>query len=278
MDAHVSTGSAHQTEDDTLGMGGQHKTIPVNDRVIIAIADPHLESVPDDVECMIRFVKGLNPADHVILFLGDLFHVWTESDKYHTPRQQRLLDELGNFRQKGGVVCLTVGNRDLFFSDKIYASPETGLPFDAVSLNYLSLRSRNDIILAHHGDTVNREDSGYRLLRRIVRSGLIKAIFNLVTAKLGKRLLYASEKNIKKTNQRFRVSFPERDWLQFVDEHRRRHAPSLLLVGHFHSRNPIITKQGSTTGIVVPPWHITKEHLVIDTQLRYHVNRFSDSG
>ncbi len=275
MDAYVSDSLVHQTEELILDMGGQHKTIPVNDRVIVAIADPHLESVPDDVECMIQFVKSLNPVDHVLLFLGDVFHVWTESNRYHTTRQNQLLDVLGNFRKEGGMACLTVGNRDLFFRNKAFTSSETRLPFDAVSLNCLRLRSGNDVILAHHGDTVNRHDSGYRSWRKIVRSGLTKAIFNLATAKLGKRLLYASERKIKKTNQRFRISFPEQDWLQFLNEYHERYAPSLLLVGHFHPENPIITKHGSTTGIVVPPWHITREYLIIDTQLHYQVNRFS---
>jgi UDP-2,3-diacylglucosamine pyrophosphatase LpxH len=244
---------------------------------MIVIADPHLESTADDVEGMIQFVRTLKPDEHGLLFLGDLFHIWTESKRYRTSRQQQLLDELQTFRQRGGSVFFTVGNRDLFFSDRRFSSLENGLPFDAVSRNCLSFNSGGGVVLAHHGDTVNRNDTAYLLWRRIVRSSLLKFIFRLIPAEKGKKLIYASEKKIKKTNKKFRIHFPEEDWSRFVIKHHRQDAPTLLLVGHFHPERPIVTKQGSTTGIVVPSWHMTQAYLVIDPQLRYQMRRFTGS-
>lgn len=243
---------------------------------MIVIADSHLESVADDVEGMIQFVRTLKPTEHVLIFLGDLFHVWTESQRYRTPRQKQLLDELNTFRERGGLVFLTVGNRDLFFADRSFPSLENGLPFDAISRNCLSFNSGNDIIMAHHGDTVNRHDNAYLLWRRIVRSSLLKFVFRLIPAAKGKKLIYASEKKMKKTNKKFRIYFPEEDWSQFVKEYHQQYAPRLLLVGHFHPEKPIIAKHGATTGIVVPSWQMTQAYLVIDSQLRYQMKRFMD--
>lgn len=257
-------------------MGRQHQTIPVGNREIVAIADPHLESVPDDVERMIQFVGTLKPAEHVLLFLGDLFHVWTASGRYHTARQKQLLDELSAFRSQGGLVFLTAGNRDLFFEDKTFLAPETGLPFDAIGRNFLRFHSGDDVIVAHHGDTVNLSDSAYLRWRKIVRSAWVKSIFNIFTAKRGKQLLYASEKRIKKTNSRFKIYFPEENWRKFVEEHHECCSPRLLLVGHFHPQSPVIAKQGSTTGIVVPSWHMTQAYLTIDAQLRFQMRRFNE--
>lgn len=241
---------------------------------MIVIADPHLESVADDVEGMIQFIRTLKPTEHVLIFLGDLFHVWTEFERYRTPRQKQLLDELNIFRERGGSVFLTVGNRDLFFADRSSASLENGLPFDAVSRNCLCFNSGRDIIMAHHGDTVNRHDHAYLLWRKIVRSSLLKSVFNLIPADKGKKLIYASEKKIKKTNKKFRICFPEEDWSLFVKAYHQKYAPRLLLVGHFHPERPIIAKHGSTTGIVVPLWHMTQAYCVIDSGLRYHMQHW----
>jgi UDP-2,3-diacylglucosamine pyrophosphatase LpxH len=257
-------------------MGGRHHTLSVDNKEMIVIADPHLESVADDVEGMIQFVGTLQPADHVLIFLGDLFHVWTESKRYRTSRQQQLLDELNTFRKQGGAVFLTVGNRDLFFTDRSFPSIENGLPFDAISRNFLSFDSGGDVIMAHHGDTVNRNDTAYLLWRRIVRSALLKSVFRLVPAEKGKKLIHASEKKIKKTNKKYRIYFPEQNWSRFVKEYHRQYAPTLLLVGHFHPERPIITQHASTTGIVVPSWHMTQAYLVIDSRLRYQMKRYDD--
>jgi UDP-2,3-diacylglucosamine pyrophosphatase LpxH len=266
--------SIGQTEDRYFVMRGRDHTLSVDNKEMIVIADPHLESVSDDVEGMVQFVRTLTPTHHVLIFLGDLFHVWTESKRYRTSRQQRLLDELNTFRERGGAVFLTVGNRDLFFADRSSSSLENGLPFDAISRNCLSFSSSSDIIMAHHGDTVNRNDNAYLLWRRIVRSSWLKFAFRLIPAEKGKKLIYASEKKIKKTNKKFRIYFPEADWSRFVKEYHRLYAPTLLLIGHFHPDRPIISRYGSTTGIVVPSWHMTQTYLVINSQLRYQMKHF----
>jgi UDP-2,3-diacylglucosamine pyrophosphatase LpxH len=256
-------------------VGRNPHRLSLNSKEIIVIADPHLESMPHDVEEMIQFVRTLSPAEHVLIFLGDVFHVWTESKRYRTSRQQRLLDVLNAFRKQGGSVFFTVGNRDLFFADRWVPSLANGLPFDAISRNGLSFESGKGVILAHHGDTVNRNDTAYLLWRRIVRSALLKFVFRLIPTEKGKKLIYASEKKIKKTNKKFRIYFPENEWSRFVEKHQRQDAPTLVLVGHFHPQKPIITKHGCTTGIVVPSWHMTQAYLVIDPQLRYRMRRFT---
>jgi UDP-2,3-diacylglucosamine pyrophosphatase LpxH len=169
---------------------------------------------------------------------------------------------------------LTAGNRDLFFEDQLLSPRENRLPFNAIGRDYLSFHSGSDIIMAHHGDTVNRQDNAYLVWRRIIRSSLLRFIFKLIPAEKGKKLIHASEKKIKETNKKFRIYFPKEDWSWFVKEHHRQYAPRLLLVGHFHTERPVITKHGSTTGIVVPSWHMTQAYLVIDSELRYQMKRY----
>lgn len=251
----------------------RHK-VSVKDRTIIAVADPHLESIPDDVAYMVRFVNSLDPAAHVLVFLGDLFHTWTASPSYHSGPQQELMDSLGRFRSQGGAVYLTVGNRDLFFKDAVAGSDANGLPFDVISRESIRLDTANGLVLALHGDTVNRDDSAYLRWRRFVRSAAVEKLFRFIPVETGKKIISALEKKIKTTNQRFRIDFPHDNWSRFVSDHSRDGKPNLLLVGHFHPEQPIITQDGDTTAIVVPSWHPARAYLEIDTRLGFQVKRF----
>lgn len=255
-------------------MAEQH-IVSVTNKTIIAVADPHLESMPDDVAQMAAFVGTLDPMAHVIVILGDLFHTWTASRPYHSNRQKRLMEALANFRTRGGAVYFTVGNRDLFFKDRVAGPGDNGLPFDVVSRDYISLDTENGVVMIHHGDTVNCDDKAYLRWRRFIRSGLTETLFSLIPASQGKKIIASLEKKIKRTNQAFRIHFPQDNWSRFVRDHEAQHAPGLLLVGHFHPEQPIVTRHGETTGIVVPSWHPYQAYLEIDARLNYEVKRFN---
>ena len=247
----------------------------MNHKKIVVVADPHLESAANDVQCMVAFLKTLQPTVHTLVFLGDLFHVWVESPRYHTRQVQYLMNELSAFRQQGGIIHLIVGNRDLFFRNISSSSAAGHLPFDSVSLDFLTLNFADKRIMAHHGDTVNRNDSRYLLWRKIVRSPLVSYIFNKLPAKKVKPILWDLERKIKQTNSKFRRCFPDQEWASFVKQVYDAHSPAILMVGHFHPARPIVTKYKSTTGIVVPAWHGARNYLILDLKLNYQIRRFN---
>ena len=188
------------------------------------------------------------------------------------------MQALCDYRVQGGAVYLTVGNRDIFFKERESASKDNGLPFDAVSRNFLHFNLGHRRLTAHHGDTVNKDDKAYLKWRRIIRSGLTQAFFRLIPVEKAKKMMSASEEKIKKTNQRFRIYFPEENWSAFIKTCQRHYAPDLLVVGHFHPEQPIVTQKESTTGIVVPSWHISQTYLLVDAHLAYRIVRFSENG
>lgn len=249
----------------------------MNHNEIVVVADPHLESTVNDVQCMVAFLKTLRPSEHILVFLGDLFHVWVESPRYHTEQVQYLMNELSAFRRQGGIIHLIVGNRDLFFNNISSFSEAGHLPFDSVNLDFLTLYFANGLIMAHHGDTVNRKDKRYLLWRKVVRSPLVKYMFNKLPAQKVKTILWDLERRMKQTNIKFRQFFPDEEWTSFVKHVHDTHSPTILMVGHFHPPRPIVIKNDSTTGIVVPAWHKTQNYLILDFQLKYHFRRFTPS-
>ena len=244
---------------------------------IVVIADPHLESTQNDVQCMAAFIRTLHPSEHILVFLGDLFHVWVESPRYHTKQVQYLMNELNAFRQQGGIIHLLVGNRDLFFENSSSFSQADHLPFDSVNLDFLRFCFADGLIMAHHGDTVNQKDRRYLMWRKIIRSPLAKYIFNKLPARKVKTILWDLERKIKQTNIKFRQFFPDEQWASFVKRVHDAHSPAILVVGHFHPPGPIVTNYDSTTGIVVPAWHNTHTYLILDDQLKYQFRSFNPS-
>ncbi|WP_419664011.1 LpxH: predicted UDP-2,3-diacylglucosamine diphosphatase [Desulfosarcina variabilis str. Montpellier] len=247
----------------------------MNNKKIVVVADPHLESTQNDVQCMVAFLKTLIPSEHILVFLGDLFHVWVESPQYHTEQVQYLMNELSAFRRQGGRIHLIVGNRDLFFNNISSFSEASHLPFDSINLDFLRLYFASGMIMAHHGDTVNRKDKRYLRWRKVVRSRLVKYVFNKLPAQKVKTILWDLERKMKQTNIKFKQFFPEDEWTSFVKQVHYAHSPTILLVGHFHPPRPIVTKYASTTGIVVPAWHKAQSYLILDSQLKYQFRSFS---
>ncbi len=237
---------------------------------IVIVADPHLESTDNDVACMVAFLRTLQPSEHILLFLGDLFRVWVEPSRYHTEKVKCLMDALAAFRRQGGVIHLVVGNRDLFFKNRAASAEANHLPFNTVSLDFLTLSFAKELIVAHHGDTVNRKDRFYLRWRKIIRNPLVSYLFNKLPARYVKTILWNVESRMNQTNIKFKQFFPAAEWARFVKQVHDTFAPTILLVGHFHPRRPIVTRHHSTTGIVVPAWQKTQSYLIIDSKLNYH--------
>ena len=247
---------------------------PMNHNKVVVVADSHLESMANDVRCMADFLRTIQPAEHILVFLGDLFHVWVESPRYHTKKIKGLMDELTAFRRQGGTIHLVVGNRDLFFTSRNSFSEESHLPFDSVTLDFLALPFAGGLIVAHHGDTVNRKDYRYLRWRKIVRSSLVRYIFNKLPARKVKSILWDMERRMKRTNIEFKHTFPDEEWALFVKDVHHKYSPAILVVGHFHPESPIVTKYRTSTGIVVPAWHKTRNYLLVDSQLNYRFCRY----
>ncbi len=241
------------------------------DRKIIVVADAHLGIRPGDVRAMIGFVETLDPMKHEILFLGDLFHIWAGPDKYHTAQVKTLLPVLKRFRQQKGKVHLVVGNRDVFFPEAKSNTAAHGLPFDTVARDFAYCWIKGRKLAAIHGDTVNSLDKQYLRWRKLVRKPVFQGFFNILPAKWVKRIMFGLEDQLKLTNTEFRKEFPTAEWMRFLEQIHGDCSPDLLLIGHFHPDQPIISSFGSTTGIVVPDWLGSRSYLEVGSDLEYHL-------
>lgn len=246
---------------------------------IIVIADPHLGARPGDTERMIRFIRALDPNQFELLFLGDLFHIWAGPERFHTELVRSLMDEIRNFREKGGRSYLVAGNRDVFFDEIPEDTPNNPLPFSSIALESLEIELSQGTLLAVHGDTINRQDEKYLRWRRMVRSRWFRMVFSLMPSFLVKRIMFSLEEKLQQTNLAFKRDFPESEWMHFLQSVPSKSNQMLVVAGHFHPLNPIITEtDDARLGIVVPDWGEQGRYLKISRDLRYEFCSFSSDG
>jgi UDP-2,3-diacylglucosamine pyrophosphatase LpxH len=247
----------------------------MQNKKIIVIADSHIGSEEKDLIIMIEFIRSLNPFEHQIILLGDIFFVWVEFPKYHTSTEKKLFSELSLFRRNGGSVFLTSGNRDFIFSDYYSNSYGDVLPFDMIKKDNLELNFQNGLIYAQHGDMVNKSDKKYLIWRIMVKSLFVKFILKVIPAILGIKAINYLEKTMKEVNSVKQPFFPKEHWEKFVKDIHEVCNPNILLVGHFHPKEPIVYKYNSTTGIVVPAWCSNLSYLVIDNHFNYSFRTYN---
>jgi UDP-2,3-diacylglucosamine hydrolase len=245
------------------------------DKTIYIIADSHLGTTEGDIDLMIRFIRSLEAPRSVLLFLGDLFHVWVGLTRYHTPEIKRLFKELDSYRSKGGIARLVAGNRDTLLPDVPEGGNNKGLPFDSISREYLLFKQGGKVVAAFHGDTVNQKDTRYLKWRRFIRHPLLESFFKLLPSAIVNRLTLKLERELKQTNRSFRRHFPETEWRMFSKRCEKELSPDLLVIGHFHPPTPIITKSGSMTGIVVPDWQEHQLYMRVAPDFSYRFQNFA---
>jgi len=142
---------------------------------LIAISDLHLGPEDDSLQAdFARFLDFIKAEAESIIINGDLFSFWfgyRDVVPYcYIPTLSKMLE----LSDSGIRFKYFHGNHDFalgpFFERRMRAS----IFSHSAQLRYLGVR-----VHVEHGDLVNREDTGYRLLRRVVRSKLITWLFRI---------------------------------------------------------------------------------------------------
>ncbi len=120
-------------------------------------------------------------AERAALFVnGDLFDFWFEYGHAIPKRFVRVLMAMGELRRAGIPVTYIGGNHDFWIGN--FLSRELDVAFTDEPLP-LSLQGRK-IFLAH-GDGLGPGDLGYKLLKRVLRNSVAKALFRWVHPDIG---------------------------------------------------------------------------------------------
>jgi UDP-2,3-diacylglucosamine hydrolase len=149
------------------------------------ISDVHLGEQPEHLEKVrvkqfVGFLREIEKSASSIFFVGDLFDFWLEY-KYVIPKKHFvIIHQLARMREKNIKITYLAGNHDFWL----------GSFFD----RELGIQTLNDEwtgeiegkrFFLYHGDGVAKEDSGYRLLKKILRNPITNKLYQWIHPDLG---------------------------------------------------------------------------------------------
>jgi UDP-2,3-diacylglucosamine hydrolase len=144
--------------------------IPGNE--IRFMADSHFRSreVPGETERRRRFVRVLQdqPDDSTLILLGDIFDFYFEYRSVVGKRFMDLFKALLDCRYRGVSIHFIGGNHDYWVGD--FITDELGI---SVHEDELLIASQGRRIVCAHGDLIMPRDTGYKVLKTIIRNRLV---------------------------------------------------------------------------------------------------------
>lgn len=192
-----------------------------------------------------NFLANLPGDIDTLYILGDLFEFWIGYPEpvfhHYTP----VITQLQLLKERGVRIVYFEGNHDFhlgpLFTEQLQAEVHTGpgeVTIDGVRV-YLC-----------HGDQVNSGDYGYRVLRWLLRSTLVKVMIPIVPASIASRIaLFLSAHS---SGNQWKGPLPSNHaaLLRSFAGARFREGYDVVVAGHFH--HPFLDcRGGSSDGVLV---------------------------
>jgi UDP-2,3-diacylglucosamine hydrolase len=218
---------------------------------IYFISDIHLSFNLSEAEKKKRgrlyaFLDFLHEDAEQLFILGDLFDFWFEwvhvIPKYWFP----VLYRFKRMIQHGIKINMVWGNHDFFLGE--YLEKEIGIRSLGESHEF-SLDNKRFFIA--HGDGLAKQDRGYRLLKKIIRSPVSIFLYRtLIPADLGIQLAKWTSQSSRKLVNKKKQAWSE-EYYQFA---RNKFSNGIddVILGHLHV--PVIRKDGQKIYINCGDW------------------------
>jgi UDP-2,3-diacylglucosamine hydrolase len=249
------------------------KGSPISPERAVFLSDAHLNQ--DDIHSR-NFVALAEKAaaENVALFLlGDVFDLWFGSPDLTFGFQKPVISRLRELRRGGLRLYYVEGNRDFYL--KKYHEGQT---FDSVAEVEMRAAVGGKRLYLSHGDTVNRADIAYRFWKAISKNRLAFGTVSVLPSSVVLPLADRLERKLKRTNRRFRGSFPEKDCREFALRQFTA-GVDFVILGHFHSERLLRFAQGEAGKVlaVLPSWREEWRHFFLTAEGEYGFRTFHPS-
>lgn len=175
-------------------------------------SDVHLGFLGKDEEKqkerkLVSFLESIRLNAREIFIVGDLFDCWIEYRRAVPKGFYRTLAKLNEIVEQGINVNFFSGNHDFWLNT--YLRDDVGLKLYSDSLE-TELDGKKFFIT--HGDGLSKGDTGYKIIKKILRSPVNQFLYSLVHPDIGLWLAQGSSKKSRlHTDDRQRVieTYPE---------------------------------------------------------------------
>ncbi len=185
----------------------------------------------------VSFLNSLNPETSRLFIVGDLFDYWFEYRRVIQKGYYRTFTAIKNFTEQGGTVHYLIGNHDFLHRDFFEADLKVNLIRDNLEATF----SGKKFFIAH-GDGMLKNDTGYKILKKILNNKFLQAIYSLIHPDLGIWIASSASKTSRKYTTQKDYGFA--DGLLNVAQEKIEAGFDYVVFGHSHVKQFVKHQNG----------------------------------
>ncbi len=177
----------------------------------------------------VDFLNSLLPENSLLFIVGDLFDYWFEYRLVIQKGYYRTFTALKDFTDNGGKVYYLIGNHDFLHRDFF----EKDLNVQLIRGNLETNFDGKKFFIAH-GDGMLKNDTGYKILKKIFNSKTLQTLYSLIHPDLGISIAsYFSRTSRAYTEKK---DYGSKDGLLEVAKEKIEEGFDFVILGHSHIR------------------------------------------
>jgi UDP-2,3-diacylglucosamine hydrolase len=213
------------------------------DKVYLFISDIHLGLQNKELEDakekkLVSFLKFAETNCDELFIVGDLFDYWFEYKRVYQKGFYRTLAALKDLSEKKIKLHYFIGNHDFLHRDFFQKEFGATMHHDGLSVE---LNGKKFFIA--HGDGLVSNDTGYNILKWVLRNKFFQWLYSLIHPDLGISIASRTSKSSRAYTDK--KDYGEVDGLYEAAKKKIDEGFDFVLFGHLHKRLRQIYKQGN---------------------------------
>ena len=214
------------------------------------ISDAHLGLGTADEERakelrLVQFLDCIKNDASALFIVGDLFDAWFEYRTVIPKGFHRLFTKLEDLTNKGIEVHYLAGNHDYWIRDFFREQLGMKIYHDAFDITVDGKK-----IYIHHGDGLANKDTGYRILKKVLRNRFNIWLYSLLHPDLGISLARSSSR--KSRHYTSTKDYGEHDGMVLFAKKKIDEGFHIVIMGHRH--RPIFQELDNGVYINLGDW------------------------
>ena len=176
---------------------------------------------------LLGFLRNILPTSDQLFILGDLFDFWFEYATVIPKGFHRTLAALQEFTDRGIRVHYLAGNHDFWMGDFFQKELGMQLHFNPFEITITGKR-----IYFHHGDGLARNDTGYKLIKPVLRNRLNIRLYRWLHPDIGVKLARGSSRTSREYTSK--KHYGEEEGMIDCARNRIAQGVDIVMMGHRH--------------------------------------------
>lgn len=182
---------------------------------------------------LIQFLNEVQFDAKEIFIVGDLFDCWIEYKEVVPKGFYKLFTKISELVDKNIIINYIAGNHDFWKGN--YFQKEFGIE---ICHTHIEREIEGKKFFIHHGDGFAHNDTGYRILKKILRNGLSQKLYSILHPNLGIRL--AKGTSATSRDHTGNKDYSKHDGMKEYALGKIKKGFDYVIMGHHH--NPQVTK------------------------------------